>query len=188
MLPATRNATETITIQSIRNIEHRDAEGNIIGKRIRLQRPSYTTDALAADPDVSNPTRPRMERPLDTIRSFEAAIDGSYSRRASSRPGQLIYLIGRCAFADSMCVIESTNALCPQTSRRSGFFPGKILWCFLPVPFFHYYTRGIFRVNLTVITHRPRVVHLASASIITLTEAGLFYGRSHALLICSRSS
>lgn len=31
-----------------------------------------------ADPDRSNPTRPRSERPLDTIRSFEAAIRGTY--------------------------------------------------------------------------------------------------------------
>lgn len=28
-----------------------------------------------ADPDLSNPTRNRLERPLDTIRSFDAAID-----------------------------------------------------------------------------------------------------------------
>lgn len=37
-----------------------------------------------ADPDRSNPTRPRWERPLDTIRSFEAAIDGVYTRKNSS--------------------------------------------------------------------------------------------------------
>lgn len=37
-----------------------------------------TPNNIAADPDRSNPTRPRMERPLDTIRSFEAAIDGRY--------------------------------------------------------------------------------------------------------------
>lgn len=35
-----------------------------------------------ADPDLSNPTRHRFERPLDTIRSFEAAIDGEYKRRS----------------------------------------------------------------------------------------------------------
>lgn len=29
----------------------------------------------AAEPDLSNPTRYRFERPLDTIRSFEAAIE-----------------------------------------------------------------------------------------------------------------
>ncbi|KAL8782835.1 MAG: hypothetical protein Q9213_005074 [Squamulea squamosa] len=38
-----------------------------------------------ADPDRSNPTRPRLERPLDTIRAFEAAIDGSYERTTPSR-------------------------------------------------------------------------------------------------------
>lgn len=40
-----------------------------------------------ADPDWSNPTRPRFERPLDTIRSFEAAIYGTY---ASARPTSYI--------------------------------------------------------------------------------------------------
>lgn len=39
-----------------------------------------------ADPDKSNPTRNRWERPLDTIRSFEAAIDGGYRRKSVSRP------------------------------------------------------------------------------------------------------
>lgn len=86
--PSTRNALEATTIESIRNLEHRDADGNVI-----------------TDPDLSNPTRPRMERPLDTIRSFEAAIDGSYSRRASFRA-------------------ESANPLSPQNNRRSGYFPG----------------------------------------------------------------
>jgi len=35
------------------------------------------------DPDRSNPTRWRMERPLDTIRAFEHAIDKEHSSRAS---------------------------------------------------------------------------------------------------------
>ncbi|KAJ5226559.1 uncharacterized protein N7469_006565 [Penicillium citrinum] len=43
---------------SLRSVQHRDRDGNII-----------------VDPDRSNPTRSRLERPLDTIRSFEAAID-----------------------------------------------------------------------------------------------------------------
>ncbi|GFF31111.1 uncharacterized protein C19C7.04c [Aspergillus udagawae] len=43
---------------SLRSMQHRDKDGNII-----------------SDPDRSNPTRPRLERPLDTIRSFEAAIE-----------------------------------------------------------------------------------------------------------------
>lgn len=29
-----------------------------------------------------------MERPLDTIRSFESAIDSSYTRRYSAQPGR----------------------------------------------------------------------------------------------------
>jgi hypothetical protein len=44
-----------------------------------------------ADPDLSNPTRRRTERPLETIRSFEAAIDGEYNRKRREsvmlRPG-----------------------------------------------------------------------------------------------------
>lgn len=36
-----------------------------------------------ADPDRSNPTRSRMERPLDTIRAFNAAAEGTSSRRSS---------------------------------------------------------------------------------------------------------
>ncbi|OKL57622.1 hypothetical protein UA08_07310 [Talaromyces atroroseus] len=71
-------ALEKSNLGSLRSIQHKDQYGNII-----------------TDPDLSNPTRPRFERPLDTIRSFEAAIDGSYhSRRLSyvteaspSRPG-----------------------------------------------------------------------------------------------------
>lgn len=39
----------------------------------------------SADPDLSNPTRSRWERPLDTIRSFEAAIDGGYDRKSFIR-------------------------------------------------------------------------------------------------------
>ncbi|KHN98495.1 uncharacterized protein MAM_03619 [Metarhizium album ARSEF 1941] len=63
---------------SLRSMRHKDAWGNPI-----------------ADPDKSNPTRNRWERPLDTIRSFEAAIDGGYqhtdsvanwNRRSSVQP------------------------------------------------------------------------------------------------------
>jgi len=56
------------SLASIRAIQHRDNQGNPI-----------------ADPDRSNPTRSRWERPLDTIRSFEAAIDGNYSRKSYMR-------------------------------------------------------------------------------------------------------
>ncbi|KAI0535831.1 hypothetical protein GGR58DRAFT_423104 [Xylaria digitata] len=54
---------------ALRSIQHRDANGNPI-----------------TDPDRSNPTRSRWERPLDTIRSFEAAIDGGYNRKSLYRP------------------------------------------------------------------------------------------------------
>ncbi|KAF1948808.1 hypothetical protein CC80DRAFT_430783 [Byssothecium circinans] len=60
-------ALEKPTLQSLRSFQHTDAQGNPI-----------------AEPDLSNPTRSRWERPLDTIRSFEAAIDGEYRRRAQT--------------------------------------------------------------------------------------------------------
>ncbi|KAI0523782.1 hypothetical protein F5B22DRAFT_417062 [Xylaria bambusicola] len=54
---------------ALRSIQHKDLMGNLI-----------------TDPDRSNPTRSRWERPLDTIRSFEAAIDGGYNRKSVYRP------------------------------------------------------------------------------------------------------
>ncbi|MCJ1333978.1 hypothetical protein MMC10_010685 [Thelotrema lepadinum] len=64
-------ALEKSTVQSnLRAMTFHDQHGNPI-----------------TDPDRSNPTRPRLERPLDTIRSFEAAIDGSYDRRLSRIAG-----------------------------------------------------------------------------------------------------
>ncbi|KAI1739274.1 hypothetical protein F4680DRAFT_141480 [Xylaria scruposa] len=54
---------------ALRSIQHRDTLGNLI-----------------ADPDRSNPTRSRWERPLDTIRGFEAAIDGGYNRKSFYKP------------------------------------------------------------------------------------------------------
>ncbi|KAI9886798.1 MAG: hypothetical protein M1823_001368 [Watsoniomyces obsoletus] len=63
-------AAGATTRESLRAVQHRDLNGNLI-----------------ADPDRSNPTRNRWERPLDTIRSFEAAIDGNHQRRTLSRAG-----------------------------------------------------------------------------------------------------
>ncbi|KAK5135366.1 hypothetical protein LTR08_005308 [Meristemomyces frigidus] len=62
------NLTEASTLTSLREGQHKDVNGNVI-----------------VDPDLSNPTRPRLERPLDTIRSFEKAIDNGYKRRSSYR-------------------------------------------------------------------------------------------------------
>lgn len=66
--PATVQALAKTSLAPLRGIQHKDALGNPI-----------------ADPDRSNPTRSRWERPLDTIRSFEAAIDGGYNRKSYLR-------------------------------------------------------------------------------------------------------
>lgn len=66
--PQARNLLEKVTLDSIRSVPAKDTQGNLI-----------------TEPDLSNPTRSRWERPLDTIRSFERAIDGDYKRRTISR-------------------------------------------------------------------------------------------------------
>ncbi|KAA8577234.1 hypothetical protein EYC84_007220 [Monilinia fructicola] len=61
-------ANEVATsLAPIRAIQHRDSQGNPIGSGSR----SFKSDTK------------QMERPLDTIRAFEAAIDGNYSSRKS---------------------------------------------------------------------------------------------------------
>lgn len=64
-------------IFSLRSIQHKDRSGQIISMLITtpVVRVTYLTVCLLGDPDRSNPTRARLERPLDTIRSFQAAID-----------------------------------------------------------------------------------------------------------------
>ncbi|GAO14447.1 hypothetical protein UVI_02031600 [Ustilaginoidea virens] len=64
-------------------------------------------EAEPADPDKSNPTRNRWERPLDTIRSFEAAIDGGYQRKSMYR-------------ADGLMETDSAT-----WNRRSSFHPAS---------------------------------------------------------------
>lgn len=66
--PSAVAAAQPTSLAPLRAIQHLDGNGNPI-----------------ADPDRSNPTRSRWERPLDTIRSFEAAIDGNYSRKSYMR-------------------------------------------------------------------------------------------------------
>lgn len=51
-------------------------EIRFVGCRLRPRTPL----TIPADPDLSNPTRSRWERPLDTIRKFEQQIDGEYKR------------------------------------------------------------------------------------------------------------
>jgi len=59
-------ALEESNLEDLRTVRHKDNEGNVI-----------------TDPDRSNPTRYRLERPLDTIRAFNAAAEGTSSRRSS---------------------------------------------------------------------------------------------------------
>ncbi|USP77043.1 hypothetical protein yc1106_04317 [Curvularia clavata] len=82
-------ALEKPTLQSLRSFQHTDSAGNPI-----------------VDPDLSNPTRSRWERPLDTIRSFEAAIDGEYRRRAQSMR------------------VDQTDGMSTYESRRSSYYGG----------------------------------------------------------------
>ncbi|KAH8732743.1 hypothetical protein GQ44DRAFT_601644 [Phaeosphaeriaceae sp. PMI808] len=82
-------ALEKPTLQSLRSFQHNDSSGNPI-----------------ADPDLSNPTRSRWERPLDTIKSFEAAIDGEYRRRAQSMRD------------------NQTEVMSGMNSRRSSYYGG----------------------------------------------------------------
>lgn len=85
--PSTIAAMKTEPLSApLRSIQHKDNFGNVI-----------------AEPDKSNPTRHRWERPLDTIRSFEAAIDGGYARKSIYR-----------ADTDSSA----------QLNRRSSYHPG----------------------------------------------------------------
>ncbi|EOA89026.1 hypothetical protein ACJQWK_06230 [Exserohilum turcicum] len=82
-------ALEKPTLQSLRGFQHTDSAGNPI-----------------VDPDLSNPTRSRWERPLDTIRSFEAAIDNEYRRRSQSVRA------------------DQTEVMSSYGSRRSSYYGG----------------------------------------------------------------
>lgn len=101
-------------------MQHRDANGEIISKENAntLLRPNVA-DLGVADPDRSNPTRPRLERPLATIMSFHAAVDGVYGERAYSKSGEKkvfrpemksrqVYLLGAlCRPSDSSAKLLS---------------------------------------------------------------------------------
>ncbi|OJD35145.1 uncharacterized protein BKCO1_190009 [Diplodia corticola] len=85
-------ALEAPTMGSLRAIAHTDVDGSPI-----------------PEPDLSNPTRSRWERPLDTIRKFEAQIDGEYKRRTGG------------ARTD----VESVADFSGYTSRRSSYYGGN---------------------------------------------------------------
>lgn len=78
----------------------------------------------SADPDLSNPTRPRFERPLDTIRSFEAAIYGAYSTTRGSYART-----GTCVVQDNMdnadlSHSEDAASQMGDYSRRTSYYGG----------------------------------------------------------------
>ena len=87
LAPPDAQLLETTTIESLRSVQHKDINGNPISTYTTVTLPYSRLTIETADPDLSNPTRPRLERPLDTIRSFEKAIDSGYKRRSSMMRG-----------------------------------------------------------------------------------------------------
>lgn len=106
----------------------KDTQGNVIGMTDQFaekQQCSYLS--APADPDRSNPTRARMERPLDTIRSFEAAVEGTYNSRRSTfsgRPGMLKRKARGIPNAENYA---ASQANFNGTSRRNSSFAGMHL-------------------------------------------------------------
>lgn len=90
---------------------------------------------LVADPDRSNPTRSRWERPLDTIRAFEAAIDGSYSRKPYSRAGESRSwsTLLTPPYSTVLTITESVYSGAGY-NRRSSYYGGRCLVLFYFVP------------------------------------------------------
>ncbi|KAI7562979.1 hypothetical protein KC343_g21831, partial [Hortaea werneckii] len=99
--PGVRNLNEVSTLVSLRGAQHKDANGNLI-----------------ADPDLSNPTRPRLERPLDTIRSFEKAIDNGYKRKSSYMRSESYNQEGQTSRRNSY--YGGGEYMKPSQRRRSG--------------------------------------------------------------------
>lgn len=78
-------ALEKSNLGSLRDMAHKDQYGNVISApRLFVLSTARCLLIVIADPDLANPTRPRLERPLETIRSFEAAIYGKHSGRPVS--------------------------------------------------------------------------------------------------------
>ena len=85
-------ALEESNLGDLRKMVHKDAAGNIISEPPKLYKPMFDQWTLiatcSADPDRANPTRPRLERPLETIMSFQRNIDYTdHTRRSPYAPG-----------------------------------------------------------------------------------------------------
>jgi len=81
--------------------------------------------SLLAEPDLSNPTRHRYERPLDTIRSFEAAIDGSYNNRRMSYVRRGTLPRAYRAYDRMLMAFDPEESANGGYSRRSSYIGGK---------------------------------------------------------------
>lgn len=93
--------------------------------------PSLTLYPRLADPDLSNPTRNRWERPLDTIRSFEAAIEGDYARRSMHRAGKFFpHMI--LMTIELICLSVDTDPSA-NFSRRNSYYKGALVPCSLSI-------------------------------------------------------
>jgi hypothetical protein len=102
------------------------------GKREQL-----TSLVAAAEPDRSNPTRNRWERPLDTIRSFEAAIDGGYSSRKSYiRSGSYTLPTIELELRDNMMIDADSESVAWGNNRRNSHYAGSK---FDPLPLYSRY-------------------------------------------------
>lgn len=87
-------AMEHTTISFLSSVQHVDASGDPI-----------------SEPDLTNPTRSRWERPLDTIRSFENQIDNSHKRRST------VSMAGGSAST-------TPGSHSPFVSHRNSYFAG----------------------------------------------------------------
>lgn len=91
-------ALEESNLGDLRKMVHKDAAGNII-----------------TDPDRANPTRPRLERPLETIMSFQRNIDYTdQTRRSPYAPGP-----------GSRVDYHQASDPRPESSRRSSYYSGS---------------------------------------------------------------
>lgn len=100
---------------NLRGMQHRDMYGNIISMELPAGARAGA-DRTTADPDRSNPTRSRLERPLDTIRSFEAAVDGKYGSVGSYN--------GRFPRLILLHTVTDTSADTPGPSRPASTYLG----------------------------------------------------------------
>jgi hypothetical protein len=132
-------ALEKSTMGSLRGGTYCDVYGNPISTHGSFVR-NRNVDANrcpTADPDLSNPTRRRTERPLETIRSFEAAIDGEYNRKRREsvmfRPGPSPHA-SVYSTAQTLTVTAETSGpdSYDYSSRRSSSYWGKCIFILSP--------------------------------------------------------